>query len=92
MPKQKHCRFEQIPTRLKILFTSIWDYLIPKICQATKRYDKSCPSEPDCPTTTVSKQLIYNYITTKAWKYDQSINKKHVKNQKKIINANGTFI
>jgi len=29
-------------------------------------YAKSCVSKPHCPTTKAPKQLIYNYITTKA--------------------------
>jgi hypothetical protein len=92
MLKRDH-RFVQISVILKIIFVSIWDYLIPKICQATKHYEKSCPLEPHCFTTTISKQLIYNYTTTKAWKYGQSINKMTCKKIKiYIIIANGTFI
>jgi hypothetical protein len=74
MPKQKHRKFVQIYAILKILFASIWDYLIPKICQATKHYEKSCALKLHCLATIVSKQPIYNYTTTKTWKYDQSIN------------------
>jgi hypothetical protein len=33
-------------------------------------YEKSCPLDTHCLTTRAWKQLIYNYITTRAWKYE----------------------
>jgi hypothetical protein len=43
----------------------------------TKHYNyaKSCLSKPHYLATKVPKLLIYNYTTTKAWKYKQSMNK-----------------
>ncbi len=38
-------------------------------------YEKSCLLEPHCLTTKAPKQLIYNYTTIRAWKYEQLINK-----------------
>jgi hypothetical protein len=38
-------------------------------------YAKPCLSKPHCLATKAPKQLIYNYTTTKAWKYEQLINK-----------------
>jgi hypothetical protein len=32
-------------------------------------YEKLCPLEPHCFTIKAPKELIYNYTTTKAWKY-----------------------
>ncbi len=38
-------------------------------------YEKSCLLEPHCLTIKAPKQLIYNYITIRAWKYEQLINR-----------------
>jgi hypothetical protein len=38
-------------------------------------YEKSCLLESHYLTTKVPKQLIHKYITIKAWKYEQLINK-----------------
>jgi hypothetical protein len=38
-------------------------------------YEKSCLLEPHCLTTKAPKQLIYNYTTIRAWKYEKLINK-----------------
>jgi hypothetical protein len=38
-------------------------------------YEKSYLPKPHCLAIKAWKQLIYNYITTRAWKYGQLINK-----------------
>jgi hypothetical protein len=38
-------------------------------------YEKSCSLKPHYLTIRAPKQLIYNYTTSRAWKYEQLINK-----------------
>jgi hypothetical protein len=49
-------------------------------------YEKLCMSQPHRPATRAPKQLIYNYITTIPWKYEELIIiKNHVKNQGVVL-------
>jgi hypothetical protein len=66
------------------------------IC-TTYHYEKSSPSKPHYPIIRAPKELIYNYTTIKAWKYEQLIIKmSHQKITKLYYNynliANGTPI
>jgi hypothetical protein len=53
-------------------------------CGFNNHYDKSCPLEAHCFATEVPKQLMYNYTTTRAWKYKQLINKMPCQNHREL--------
>jgi hypothetical protein len=38
-------------------------------------YEKLCPLQPHCLANRALKQVIYNYITTIPWKYEELIKK-----------------
>jgi hypothetical protein len=49
--------------------------LIHKVGICKDYYEESYMLKPHCPATKTLKQLIYNYNTTRAWKYRQLIDK-----------------
>jgi hypothetical protein len=51
------------------IFKRSYFYGRKKIHVFTIHYEKSCFLNPHCPAIRAPKQLIYNYITTKTWKY-----------------------
>jgi hypothetical protein len=44
-----------------------WDYSFS--CVIVGHYEKSCPPKPHYHAIKTPKQIIYNYTTTKTWKY-----------------------
>jgi hypothetical protein len=57
-------------------FTSSMDY----------HYEKLCPLQAHCFVPRAPKQLIYNYITTILWKYEELIFKNATfKNQRVVL-------
>jgi hypothetical protein len=67
-----------------------------QISQGYIDYKKSCSLEPHYLTTRASKQVIYNYTTTRVWKYGWLINKMSCQKIKELycscnFISNGTF-
>jgi len=67
-----------------------------QIIQGYIDYEKSCLLKPYYLVTKAPKQVIYNYTTTKVWKYGQLINKIPCQKIKELycscnLISNGTF-
>jgi hypothetical protein len=87
-------KFQNLWNLINVLIKKNWKYLFKCFLW---HYEKSFSSKPHYPTTKAPKQLIYNYSTTRAWKYGQLINKIPHKKIKELFNScnlttNGTLI
>jgi hypothetical protein len=49
-----------------------------------QHYEKKSLPKPHCLTIRVPKQLIYNYTTIRAWKYEQLTNKMTCQNIREL--------